>query len=177
MRYMKLALVLFVLCLQMPGYAQSIPLDRWTPALSSESGQQAARTASWVGVGAGIGLKTWDAWQAPDRKKALIAEGAGFALTGVTTLVAKKLVQRERPCAPADCAPEEPKASFWSGHAANACFAIPRASGKGLAFVGVVLAALVAETRILGNRHWLTDTLAGCANGLTLGYLMNRLTR
>lgn len=175
--YLKLAAVLFVLVLQAPGYAQSLPIDHWTPALSSESGQQAARTVSWWGVGAGVGLKTWDAWKAPDRKKALIAEAGGFSLTAVSTVILKKLVQRERPCAPADCAPEEPRASFPSGHAGTACFSIPTASGRGLAFVGVVLAALVAEGRILGNRHFLTDVLSGCANGLTWRYVMDRLTR
>lgn len=169
--------LLLVVLLVLPGRAQSLPIDHWTPALSSASGQQTARTVSWVGVGAGIGLKTWDALKAPDRKKALIAEAGGFSLTAASTVILKKLVHRERPCAPGDCGTEEPRASFPSGHVGTACFSIPRASGRGLAFIGAAIAVIVAEGRILGNRHWLTDTLAGCANGLTWGYLMARLTK
>lgn len=161
----KVPLVLLVCLLGLPATARA----------QEPSGQSFARGMSWVTLADGMALKTWEAWKAPDRKKALLLEGGGLAATGLTSLLVKSLVGRERPCAPANCGADDPHKSFWSGHVANACYLIPIGSGKGQVLVGSLLALGTAIGRILGNRHFITDTIAGCAAGTSFGWLAHRL--
>lgn len=173
-----LRILFFLVCLFAPllVHAQALPIDKLTPPLESQQGQSFMRGMSWGTLGAVVALKTWETAHAPDKKKALVFEAAGLTATGLTSLAVKMLVGRDRPCAPADCGAEDPHKAFWSGHVANACFSIPMASGRGAAIAGSLLALGTAIGRILGNRHFLTDTLAGCASGLTFGWLTKRLT-
>lgn len=167
--------VLLLVCAPTFVHAQPLPIDKLTPPLTSEKGQSFMRGMSWATLTGAITLTTWEAAHATDKKKALLLEGTGLAATGLSSLAVKALAHRARPCAPADCGVEDPYKSFWSGHAAIACFSIPVTSGKGAAITGSLLAAGTILGRILGNRHFLTDTVAGCAGGTMWRLLMNRL--
>lgn len=174
-RFVGLGAVLLLLALQAPGHAQPVAIDHLAQPLASEQGQSFMRGMSWATLGGGAALKTWEAWKAPNRARAVLLEAAGFTATGLTSLGLKTLVGRDRPCEPAaTCAPEDPHKSFPSGHVANACYAITIGSGKAAVIAGSLLAIGTAIGRILGNRHFITDTLAGCADGLFTNWLFHR---
>ncbi|MES2360021.1 MAG: phosphatase PAP2 family protein [Gemmatimonadota bacterium] len=153
--------IVFVLLLSTPAYAQD--------------GEKAARAVSWVALGAGVALDTVDAFKQDDKKRALAAEGVGLVATGLSTLAMKKAFPEDRPCAKQmDCGNEDPHASWWSGHSANACFMVPTTS-KAMWVTGSVLAGFVIIGRIAGNRHYWWDTAAGCADGIVMHQVMRKV--
>lgn len=168
---MKIITFVLVLGLAASSYGQ----DVLTQPLKSEEGQSFARGMSWGTLGAGVALKTWEAWKQDDKKKSFTKEGLTFGVVGATTLLIKHFYPEARPCAPSNCGSENPQASEWSGHAANACAAITIKSGKVMWITGAALAFLTAEGRIWGNRHWVHNVLFGCAGGLTTSYLVGKI--
>jgi len=114
-------------------------------------------------------------------------------LTAVARLVVRTAVPRLRPYAKdcdansdyiKDCDSSEREMSFFSGHAAFAftgagliCHARERfelAGGNTACWVGIGAATAVALSRVMADRHYLTDVMAGAAVGITLGYLIPR---
>jgi membrane-associated phospholipid phosphatase len=142
------------------AFAQALPVDRLTPALPTAGGQRVADVASWITAGALVGVESWDAWHDEHRPRAVGLEAARLGLTYAGAFTVKKLVSRERPCAPS-CGIDNPSFSFWSAHAAVACQALDRNRLK----LSIALAVATIAGRVLGNKHWLTDTLAGCGAG------------
>lgn len=163
----KLVLVLLLLS-ALPASAQSIgTFDTALKPLPTARGQKIASAASWVTLGANVGLRTWDAWHSEDRKRALIVEGVQLGIAGGVSAATKSIFHRARPCAPDDsCGPDDPHKSFLSGHSAFACSAVQtRGTGRRLA-ISLTLGLGTAEARVLANKHWPTDVLAGCGVGL-----------
>lgn len=134
--------------------AQPTFLDTLTPPLPVGPAQTVARTASWGTAITAVAFDTKASWESPDRKRAFLVQGGRLTLTYVLVFTAKKLVGRQRPCAPNDCGMDNPGFSFYSAHSA-----VPMVSGQ------PVLAALTAAGRVLGGNHYLTDVLVGLAQG------------
>ncbi len=146
------------------------------PVQAQDESVKVARTVSWVALGAGVGLDTWDAFHQDDKKRALFAEGTGLLFVGLSTLAMKRAFPEDRPCAKQmDCGSEDPHASWWSGHSGNACFVIPTGSGKVLAITGIALAGIVMVGRVAGNEHHWWDAAAGCAAGVGSHALMKKV--
>lgn len=121
---------------------------------------------------------------------AYVAEAG--ALAASLTSVVKLAVGRQRPFAvhgnwtEADRKPEpDDNLSFWSGHTALT-FAIATSAGtiasmRGRAeapwiwTIGIVAASTAGWLRIAGDKHHLTDVLAGAAVGTTFGIGVPRL--
>ncbi len=113
-------------------------------------------------------------------------QAQAFALSGfVTNLV--KLSGRARPCAvDGDCASDaDANESFFSGHASLAftgagltCaqhlhLKLFGRAGDAATCAGVLATATVASVfRVVANKHWMTDVLAGTGVGLVSGWLM-----
>ena len=111
------------------------------------------------------------------------------AATGLLTQGVKYVVARQRPYAIGAGAPKDPdtRASFWSGHTSLA-FAAAAAGGsvaeiRGYAgwpwvyAVGFTAAAGTGYLRLAGDRHWLSDVLAGAAAGTAVGFAVPWLHR
>ncbi len=102
----------------------------------------------------------------------------------LVTQVAKIAVARERPAfhyrpPGTSVLPEDRNTSFFSGHSAQAFAVLVSAareisasgrSTKWLWIYGAPLAAATAYFRIAGDRHYLTDVLAGAGVGTVIGY-------
>ena len=121
-----------------------------------------------------------------------VAIGEAVALTGTLTSALKYAVGRERPyaihgnyaAAGKEPGPED-HLSFWSGHTSMA-FSIAAATGTVASLrgrdhagwvwaVGMTAATAVGWLRIAGDRHHLTDVLAGAAVGTAVGIGVPRL--
>jgi len=120
-----------------------------------------------------------------------VAIGEAVALTGTLTSAVKYAVGRERPYAihgNYEAAGQEPGAedhlSFWSGHTSMA-FSIAAATGTVASLrgrdhaawvwaVGMTAATAVGWLRVAGDRHHLTDVLAGAAVGTAMGVAVPR---
>lgn len=168
------SIVVMVLVLVQPVAGQTFEQPA-TP--KSETAQSVWRGISWGALGAGVAFDAIEVLQEPNRKKAITREVLIFTGTNLATWAAKSSREKARPCAPADCGSDDPYRSWWSGHAGNACAAIPMKGGPAVAIVGGVLAFMVIEGRILGNRHWPIDTAMGCAEGLANKIIISRLMR
>lgn len=131
-----------------------LPPVAWAP-----EHQRAAEIWSNLTLGANVVLETYDAWQAPNRKHALIAEAERIAVVEVGTDLVKIWVHRTRPCAP-DCGISNPNKSFPSGHASLAF----TATGARLKFT-LPLASATAYFRMAANLHWFSDVWAGAILG------------
>jgi membrane-associated phospholipid phosphatase len=162
-----LRILFFLACLFAPllVHAQALPIDKLTPPLPTAGERKAADLASWGTVLAAVALDAKASWDAPDRKRAFLLQGARIGIAQGLTFGLKKLVQRERPCAPHDCGMDNPDFSFPSGHAmlAGTSYGGPR-----LAF-SVPLIVGTGGLRIAANKHWFTDTAAGALIGMAVG--------
>lgn len=149
-------------------------IDELVPPLVSPTGRAIADVASWGTAGLAVALDTKASWQAPDRTRAFVAQGVRIGVTYALVFTAKKLVSRRRPCSYGpnvhgynyanSCGVDNPDYSFYSAHTAVAA-----ASGQ------PVLAGLTAAGRVLGAKHWVTDTLMGFAAGTATHWLVGRL--
>lgn len=83
--------------------------------------------------------------------------GVTYGLVGL----AKWLLPRERPCAPA-CGIDGADQSFFSGHTA---IAFSTVGGPRLAF-SLPLAIGTGNLRVAAGKHWITDVLVGAGVGL-----------
>jgi membrane-associated phospholipid phosphatase len=139
-------------------HAQALPVDHLTPPLHVAD-RRAAEIASDVTVATAVVLDMWAAWRSEQRTDALIKAGIRYGVTQGATFALKKLVARQRPCAPDACGTDNPDYSFPSGHTATAF------AGTRLAFA-LPLGVSTGGLRIMAGKHWLTDTLAGAGIGL-----------
>lgn len=110
----------------------------------------------------------------------LVAQAFGVTMLG--DHVPKLLVARLRPYALYDTAPSDSagdRLSFWSGHtavtfaAASAAGTVARLRGyehwRWIMGVGFAGAAATGWFRVAGDRHWLSDVVAGAAWGTAVG--------
>lgn len=163
-RFVGLGLVLLVVALQAPGYAQSLAVDRLTPPLPTANERLAADGASWGMVVTAIALDTKASWDSSNRGRAFLMQGTRESVTFLAAYGLKKLVHRQRPCAPA-CGIDNPEFSFPSAHTAFAFSALPRGdTGPRLAFLWP-LAFGTGAGRVMAGKHNLTDVLVGAGVG------------
>lgn len=162
---MFLLVLAALLCLATSGHTQALPIDRLTPPLPTVGERHIAAVVSWGTVLAAVALDAKASWDAPDRKRAFLLQGARIGIAQAATFGLKKLVHRERPCAPSDCGPDNPDFSFPSGHAmlGGTSFGGPR-----LAFT-LPLIVGTGGLRIAANKHYLTDVAAGALIGMAVG--------
>lgn len=148
-------------------------IDGLVPALSSPTARTIADGASWGTAVAAVALDTKASWQAPNQTRAFVAQGVRIGVTYALVFTAKKLVRRTRPCAKGlsgaqgydtACGVDNPDFSFYSAHTAVAA-----ASGQ------AILAGATAAGRVLGGKHWVTDTLVGFAAGTVTHWAVGRL--
>lgn len=165
MRFIGTGVVLLVLALQAPGFAQQLAVDRATPPLPTANERLAADVASWSMVVTTIALDTKASWDAPNRGRAFALEGARLGVTFGVTYGLKKLIHRQRPCAPS-CGIDNPDFSFPSAHTAFAFSTFPRGdTGPRLAFIWP-LALGAGAGRVMAGKHNLTDVLVGAGVGV-----------
>jgi len=138
----------------------------------------------------------WGLGGRPDVAWQMFAIGAqSMVVTGLLTLGSKKLADRERPFVePCEANPDHSSScgsskqyeSFWSGHASNVFTAagLNCAQHEALGhygggpwdhvacWTGLGVATAVGTFRVVADRHWSTDVLAGAVVGLASGYLL-----
>jgi len=141
-----------------PVTAQSLPLDRLTPALPTAGERTAADWASWGTVLTAVALDTRTSWKAEDRVRAFELEGARVGITYGAVLLVKVLAHRTRPCAPS-CGTDNPQTSFYSAHTA---LAFSTVGGSPFA---LTLGVTTGGLRVAAGKHWLTDVLTGALAG------------
>jgi len=170
-------LLLLTLLVPSSAMAQPLKLDDLTPYLQDQSQRHSADIASTVGVGTGIAIDTWNSWDAPNRRRALLTEGIRLGVTVAAGKIVKKLVPRERPCSwfahsiPEGCGSSGNNNSYFSLHTALAFSTVPHGAGKlGLTFA-LVGSSEVGALRIAAAKHWLTDVLGGAAVGIATSYI------
>lgn len=126
-----------------------------------------------------------------------VIDGQAYALMGLLMGVSKLATSRQRPYAHGygcsgdrshpGCGNDDRNRAFFSGHAAMAftgaglvCFhnqLIPnlygkRATGLAICGTGLALATSTALFRVMGDKHWGTDVLAGAGVGLFSGWVL-----
>ena len=165
---MMRALCTFVLAVYLSAglSAQALPVDRVAPAWP-EGQQKAANIASNVALWSAVAVDTWGSWRAEHRRTAFLRQGLRLGIAGGASALIKRLVQRQRPCAPA-CGLEQADASFLSGHTALAF----STTGTQIQ-ITVPLAASTGYLRVAAKKHWVTDVLAGAA----VGWAADRISR
>lgn len=164
MRALLLALAA-LLCLASSGHTQALPVDKLTPALPTAAERHVAEIASWGTVLAAIALDTKASWDAPDRRRAFVLQGTRIAISQAAAFGLKKLVHRERPCAPDSCGADNPDFAFPSGHAMNAGITY---GGPRLAFT-LPLIIGTGGLRVAANKHYLSDVATGALIGMAVG--------
>lgn len=150
-----LPLVIGALLLAAPAAAQE---PRWQLPTAGE--RRAADIASYGTALATTALDVAAAWRSGDRQHAFTAMGERLAVGYGVTLLAKFLVHRARPCAPA-CGLDNPNTSFLSGHTMLAFEHGPGVRAELALPLGVATGAL----RVAAGKHWPTDVLAGAGVG------------
>ncbi len=117
-----------------------------------------------------------------------------FLLTSLARVITKAAVGRERPfqneCAAdstydPDCGSPFSRTSFFSGHAAVAftgagliCSAhegMSLAGGNFPCYASLGIATVVSLSRVIADKHYLTDSLVGASVGILSGYLLPKL--
>ena len=154
-----------LLCLATTGHTQALPIDRLTPPLPTAGERHLADLASWGTVLTAVALDAKGSWDAPDRTRAFLLQGARLGLAQGLTFGLKLALHRARPCAPDTCGTDNPDYSFPSGHAllAGTAFGGPRLA------VSVPFLIGTGGLRIAANKHFLTDTVAGALIGMAVG--------
>ncbi|RJX36381.1 MAG: phosphatase PAP2 family protein [Desulfarculus sp.] len=148
--------------------------------------QDWATAAYWLGLGGvqialcvALALWGWARRRPPLRRLGLLGLGA-VVISGLSVQVFKHLVGRPRPrlnqplwqgLMPTF---DSDWHSFPSGHATTsfALAAVLSARYPEWSFLFYPLAVFVACGRMLGHSHYLSDTLAGAALGLAVGWLL-----
>ncbi len=140
--------------------AQSTPFDTPFHPLPTTNERKVADIASWGTVLADVALDAKASWDSPQRGRAFAMQGARTAITIGVAYGVKKLVGRERPCAP-ECGLDDPNASFYSMHTA---LAFSTLGGPRLA-VSLPFAITSGGLRIAAGKHYFTDVLVGALAG------------
>jgi membrane-associated phospholipid phosphatase len=168
--------------------------------LRSPRARDAARTASDVSALSAIGVAVAiDSLVVPLARHSTeaasqltLVDAEAFALSSLLATSASALIGRARPSY-ADCqrdpsfdplCDQAPTRSFWSGHTAAAftaaglscahhefvhVYGSPLADALGCAGM-ITLATTTGTLRVLGDRHYLTDVIAGALFGFGVGY-------
>ncbi len=145
----------------------------WPPALWAEGNaaavtqgeRDAANVASWIGVAVAVALDSKASWDCPQRLRCFAMQGVRNGVTYGAVFAVKKLVHRERPCAPFDCGTDNPFSSFYSAHAAEA-FASLGGCGHGPRLAVVLPVAIgTAVGRVRAGKHYVSDVVVGAAAG------------
>ena len=150
--------------------AQALPIDKLTPPAASQTGRDIADFASYAGLATQIGIDTYASWKADDRAHAFKMEGIRLSVTVASSEIIKRLVRRSRPCAPS-CGVDNPNASFWSEHTALAFSTTPHGVGGVALTFSLLDSSLTGGERILANKHFLTDVLAGAGVGYATSFI------
>ncbi len=140
--------------------AQSTPFDTPFHPLPTTNERRVADIASWGTVLTDVALDAKASWDAPNRGRAFAMQGVRTAVTVGVAYGVKKLVGRERPCAP-ECGLDDPNASFYSMHTA---LAFSTLGGPRLA-VSLPLAITSGGLRVAAGKHWASDVLVGALAG------------
>lgn len=136
----------------------------------------------------GVGQSQW-----PQSQTLALMATQALLVSSAITLATKSLVGRERPyqqeCATdptydSDCNSSDSRKSFVSGHTSMAftgagllCAsreALELGGGRTLCRVALGFATAVAFSRILADKHYLSDTLAGALVGIFSGYVLTK---
>jgi membrane-associated phospholipid phosphatase len=171
----------------------------------SASGRMSAGLISDVALWASVGYVALDATlvtMVAHRASGLGYEmlwmdAEAYAVTGLLNGIAKRLSARARPdvdeCLRSSnydehCATQDPYASFYSGHAALSatsagliCAHHQRLSLYGGAWdgmacgAGLVMASMTGALRVVADRHWASDVVAGHLIGFASGYFVPTL--
>lgn len=137
----------------------------------SPGARKAADIASWATVMAANVLGAKAAWDAPDRKRALVTYGIRKGVDAAAVMLIKGWVKEKRPCG--DCDLHDPY-GFPSGHTAQAFDTVnlrTGASGPRLAF-SVSLGMATGAARGLAWKHSPKQVIAGAAIGLVTSSLI-----
>ena len=116
-----------------------------------------------------------------------------FLITGIASLLFKKLTARERPyakeCAAdasydSGCGANDEHMSFFSGHAAFSFTAaglicahhkaLDLGGGMAPCYVSLAAAVAVSLSRVMADRHYATDVMFGAVVGWLSGYVLTR---
>jgi membrane-associated phospholipid phosphatase len=174
-------------------------------ALRASSPEARSRAAGWSDVGyyglplypivVDAGLVAWLGRGKSDAALQLaLINAEALAINGLLTTILQRSIGRARPFVRAcatdprpECSDEDRNTAFVSGHASMAftaasalCVQHARLNLYGSADAIVCPAALaIAATtgvlRIVADRHWATDVLAGAALGATVGTIVSSL--
>lgn len=155
-----IASVILAVMLGGVAHAQSLPIDRLTPPLPTQTERTIADVVSWGTVATTVALDLRESWRADDRAHALKMQAVRLGVVWGSSALVKALVQRERPCAPA-CGIDRADASYFSAHTA---FAFSTIGGPRLS-IAVPLSVSTGGLRIAADKHWLTDVLTGAGVG------------
>ena len=156
--------VTLFLALAAPISAQPLAIDRAVARWVESDGFLSDATLATA-----IGLEVAEAWEADDRKDALVRAGLTHGVVEAATRGLKFARRRARPCAPS-CGREDPDHSFPSGHTAHA-FA---AAASGRFVVSLPLAVVTGTERVRIRRHHFTDILAGAGLGWLAQWAIHR---
>ncbi len=166
---MKTAIVLLLLWCPV-SFGQGTAFDKPAPALPTETGRKIADVASYVTIAALEGLELKTCLSSADRARCGELAGVRNGLAYGSAYLTKKIVRRDRPCAPA-CGVDSPDSSFFSAHTALAFTAL----GGSRLQVTLPLAIGTGALRIGANKHWLTDVITGALVGALTNKLTNKL--
>ncbi len=156
MRRLKFVIVVGVMLHAVPVRGEEV-----RAALPTARGRQAADIASWGTALTAVGLDTNASWDCADRLHCFQMQGIRIGVTYGAVWIVKRVVGRDRPCAP-ECGIDNPQSSFYSAHTALAFQTI---GGPQLS-VSLPLAISTGGLRVMAGKHWITDTLVGAAAGL-----------
>lgn len=140
-----------LLLLAAPASAQGLP---------TQGERNIANAASWISLGANVGLDTWDVVHGERPVRGLALEGVRIGAVWAVGTIAKKLIHEARPCAPADCGIDDPDRSMPSLHTA---FSFSTVSGRKRLAVHLTLAGITGAGRVGARKHWWKDVGVGAA--------------
>jgi len=129
-------------------------------AFAQTPAQHAADVGSWAAVIASVTADTKASYEAPNRWRAVGWQAARYSCAIGLSLLAKRVVRRERPDGSGDD-------SFWSAHTAlAAASAFPRGWT-----IGLSVTTAVGGLRLAAHKHYPTDVEAGALAGLGCSFL------
>lgn len=162
---MRKAILALALALSIPltASAQSYPpIDKYTPPLKNH--QDLAQVVSDITLAAALTIDTIHSWKSEDPTKAFEMQALRTGVIVGASELAKFILHRTRPDG-------SDSKSMWSEHTALAASTI-NFSGKGPRLVFTIpLTFGTAGGRILGGKHFLSDTLVGAGVGMLGGLI------
>jgi membrane-associated phospholipid phosphatase len=155
---------MFLLDDEVEGYFARHPHDEW-----GDIGATAGGTLAVTGLT--LGLFSAGRIARGDRFRAMTYDMSQAVIVNFTyTAALKTIAHRERP-------DQSDHRSFPSGHASNAfacATVVARHYGDGLGIPAYFVATLIAGSRLAGDRHFLSDVVAGAVFGYGVGRAVYR---